>query len=409
MASLHQHTDGTWRIRFRFGGKQFYRSLETSSEKEAGELKATVDRTLRHLNEGVLSLPPDASPEDVWIFLRTGGKLSKRFSIAGGKTLGNVVKAYFDALPPGAKEDSSLVTERIHANHLERILRKSTSIREIGAAELQAYVNRRAKKAQPVTIKKELQTFNQLWAFAVARGWAEGPSPKGHVALPRSAQKPPFQTFDQIKKAIKRGESEDHWEALFLRESEVLAILQHVKKKAQHPFVYPMLAFAALTGARRSEIIRSEIGDWDLENATILIREKKRVRSTAGSSRQVPVSDKLVEIMREWFKQHPGGKYAICTPPAMICSQNGSDGPQPLTAHQATNYLKRALAGSKWEVVRGFHVFRHSFASICAMKGVHPSIIDSWIGHQTEEMRRRYRHLFPEETTAAVAKVFNGS
>ena len=40
--------------------------------------------------------------------------------------------------------------------------------------------------------------------------------------------------------------------------------------------------------------------------------------------------------------------------------------------------------------------------------GFHPSIIDGWLGHQTEEMRRRYRHLFPEETHAARIMLFNG-
>jgi hypothetical protein len=39
------------------------------------------------------------------------------------------------------------------------------------------------------------------------------------------------------------------------------------------------------------------------------------------------------------------------------------------------------------------------------MKGIHQSIIDSWLGHQTEEMRNRYRHLFPEETRKAMDRV----
>ena len=33
-------------------------------------------------------------------------------------------------------------------------------------------------------------------------------------------------------------------------------------------------------------------------------------------------------------------------------------------------------------------------------------IIDEWTGHQTEEMRKRYRHLFPHQQQTAIRLVF---
>ena len=45
---------------------------------------------------------------------------------------------------------------------------------------------------------------------------------------------------------------------------------------------------------------------------------------------------------------------------------------------------------SKWEVMRGWHVLRHSFISFCAAAGVDQRLIDEWVGHTTEEMRKRY-------------------
>ncbi len=62
--------------------------------------------------------------------------------------------------------------------------------------------------------------------------------------------------------------------------------------------------------------------------------------------------------------------------------------------------------GSKWEVLRGFHVFRHSFASNCAAQGIDQRLIDAWMGHQTEEMRKRYRHLLPSNEVIAIRTVF---
>lgn len=61
---------------------------------------------------------------------------------------------------------------------------------------------------------------------------------------------------------------------------------------------------------------------------------------------------------------------------------------------------------SKWSVLRGYHVMRHSFASNLAAAGTDQRVIDELMGHTTEEMRKRYRHLFPEQKDAAVLGVY---
>lgn len=78
----------------------------------------------------------------------------------------------------------------------------------------------------------------------------------------------------------------------------------------------------------------------------------------------------------------------------------------PLTEDEARQHLKRTLAGSEWEVVRGYHVLRHSFISACASRGIDQRLIDEWVGHQTGEQRRRYRHLYPGVQAEAIRSVF---
>lgn len=77
----------------------------------------------------------------------------------------------------------------------------------------------------------------------------------------------------------------------------------------------------------------------------------------------------------------------------------------PVTRDEAHDHLKRTLAGSKWEVLRGFHVLRHSFISCLAAAGVDQRTIDEFVGHQTDE-QRRYRHLIPDLKQKAIAGVF---
>jgi integrase len=79
-----------------------------------------------------------------------------------------------------------------------------------------------------------------------------------------------------------------------------------------------------------------------------------------------------------------------------------------LTKNEAHDHFKRALAGSKWAVVPGWHCFRHSFISLCASGGTDQRLIDEWVGHQTEEQRRRYRHLLPSTQREAIRSVFEG-
>jgi integrase len=77
-----------------------------------------------------------------------------------------------------------------------------------------------------------------------------------------------------------------------------------------------------------------------------------------------------------------------------------------VTADEAHDHFGRCLEGNRWAVLRGWHVLRHSFASNCAAAGIDQRIIDEWMGHQTEEMVRRYRHMFPDQQRKAIDRVF---
>jgi len=172
------------------------------------------------------------------------------------------------------------------------------------------------------------------------------------------------------------------------------------------PNIYPMFALAAHTGARRSEILRSRRADFDDE--TVVIRERKKSKSK-HTMRRVPLSPALRQAVRDWLSLHPGGPFAFCLPDEPHIDGDGSvgkDATRPILPDEAHEIFKRTLAGSKWSKLRGWHVLRHSFISNCAMKGIDQRLIDSFVGHTTEEMRRRYTHLFPSSKRAAIETVF---
>ena len=57
-------------------------------------------------------------------------------------------------------------------------------------------------------------------------------------------------------------------------------------------------------------------------------------------------------------------------------------------------------------MIRGLHTLRYSFISACATKGIDQRYIGEWVGHSTDEQRRRYRHLAPASQAEKLKSVF---
>lgn len=316
----------------------------------------------------------------------------------------------------GALEENSLATVRMHLGHFEETLGARFRLDGLTLARLQEHVDRRARKKyrgrplSPTTLKKEVASFRAAWNWGGQMGLARGPFPNKGLRFPKGADKPPFQTFAEIERQVALGglgeaEQRDLWDCLFLTLPEVQELLAFVKDSARHSFLYPMFCFAAHTGARRSEIIRARVGNLDLAGGVATLHEKKRVRGRR-TTRRVPLSGLLSAVLRDWLAQHPGGPFLFCHDQEVARSKKRRDGVMPLTRDEAHDHFKRTLAGGRWARLRGWHVLRHSFASNCALKGLDQRVIDEWMGHQTEEMRRRYRHLFPDQQRRAIALVF---
>jgi len=63
MASLEADAASErFRIRFRYGGESYKRSLKTTDRCEANAILGRVEETIRLLERGRLEIPPDADP-----------------------------------------------------------------------------------------------------------------------------------------------------------------------------------------------------------------------------------------------------------------------------------------------------------------------------------------------------------
>jgi integrase len=417
MAWLEEHpTSGHFKICFRWDGRKLKKTIKTTSRKEAEAALLRFEENVSLLERGRIELPPGA---DLGTFLLSDGKLAHKPKLTTpppALTLASVRDLYVQAHANGAVEENSLATIQMHLRHFVITLGESFPIQQLTLSDLQRHVDRRARKKyrgrslSPVTMRKEMASFRACWNWGVHGGKLQGHFPSRGLKYPKADEKPPFQTWEEIERQIAQGGLKDTekkalWDCLFLRLAEIEGFLDFVRTAAHHGFVYPMLVFAAHTGARRSEILRARIDDVDFAGGTVLLHEKKRSKGQR-THRRVPLSAFLEQVLRDWVAQYPGGKHLFCHRADVARSKTRRTAAVPLTRNEAHDHFKRTVADSKWARLRGWHVFRHSFVSNCAARGIDQRMIDEWVGHQTEEMRRRYRHLFPDQQRQAIRSVF---
>jgi integrase len=195
------------------------------------------------------------------------------------------------------------------------------------------------------------------------------------------------------------------WDCLYLNTGELDEVLTFVSEHASYEFLYPMCVLAAYSGARRSELSRIQVSDCDWEAGCLTIRERKRSRSKR-TTRSVPLAQPVKEVLSRWLRTKPASPFLFPEDHRCVRRRKTKELVGAVTPDEASHHLETTLSCSQWSVIPGWHLFRHSFISNCVSKGVDQRFIDQWVGHQTDEQRRRYRHLFPESQQQAIDLVF---
>jgi integrase len=444
MASLLLKNDPYY-CQFYYLGRRYTVTIGEVGNDEAEDFAGSVGQLLRRIKQRLIQVPAGVAITD---FVVAGGKVTPVEEAAAPPEPTSYAafrEKYLDAHRHGAMEDNSFQTVAMHLRHFERTLGPKFPLRQLTLADLQRHVTTRAKKLyrgrrlSPVTLRKEVATFRAAWNWSALNGLVAGPFPSKGLVYPKGDEKPPFMTRVEVERRLtsdmKGAERAALWDGLYLTQAELPELLGYVKAHAAHPWVYPLFSFVAHTGARRREALRALVSDVDFEAMTVLVREKKRSRKQR-TTRRVPLTPFLAGVLRDWLAAHSGGPALFCQAGEVPRSKkrsrttgHRSQGDRPtsekgrlatvrrrnlpaagtLTKDEAHDHMKRTLGGSKWAVVKGFHVLRHSFISACASKGVDQRLIDEWTGHSTEEQRRRYRHLYPTTQRAAIQGVFSTS
>lgn len=416
-----------------FKGKRHTFTIGKVSEREAANKASQVEYLLMRLKQGLIELPEGC---DIVAFLQHDGKPPlQKVQKPETATLGLLRDRYLETHENGTVERNTQELRRGHFKRLSAYFGDDLELCRLDIAQLQRYVDARSKEVTATTVRKELATFRTAWNWGELFKLTSGRFPNRGLRFSKVAEKPPFMTRAEAERMIAGGgDPKTVWEAVYLTAEEIPRLLEYVKQHAAHPFIYPMIAFAAHTGARRSEIIRATVGDIDMVGGVVTLREKKKKRGME-TSRRVPMSATLKAILQDWLKIRPECNTLFChsgyiprskkrsrttghqSGKQRPTSKKGREAglkaraaikPSGITKDEAHNHLKITLQGSEWEYLRGWHTLRHSFISLCAAQNIDQRMVESWVGHVSPEIHRRYVHLRPDKQAEAINKAFNG-
>ena len=118
------------------------------------------------------------------------------------------------------------------------------------------------------------------------------------------------------------------------------------------------------------------------------------------------MSPLLRSTLKEWLAEHPGGDFTFTPGLHVFRSKKDRRNASRSRSTRLITTSETRSPASKWEKLHGWHVFRHSFCSNCAAKGIDQRIINAWVGHLSEDMVRRYAILLPDQNQAAIQSVF---
>lgn len=145
---------------------------------------------------------------------------------------------------------------------------------------------------------------------------------------------------------------------------------------------------ALFTGCRYGELTRLHVGDFNQDAGTLFVAKSK-----SGKARHVV----LTEEGQAFFRQIAAGRDSG----ALLLEKDGGGAWGP--SHQLRP-MKEACAGARIKAA-GFHILRHTYASLLAMAGAPLNVISQNLGHADTRMcERHYAHLAPSYLAETIRK-----
>lgn len=159
-----------------------------------------------------------------------------------------------------------------------------------------------------------------------------------------------------------------------LSKEEVKAILEaprNLKHRAMLSLIYSC-------GLRCGELISLNILDIDSKRNLVLVKNSK-----GKKDRIIPLSPKVLELLRDYFKAYRPEKYLF----------EGAEKGKPYSSRSLQQVLKQALVSCKIKKPVTLHWLRHSYATHLLEAGTDLRYIQELLGHSSSKTTEIYTHV----------------
>ena len=365
------HRGGTWSARIRIDGDYLapvpLGLAPAESDKEADGVKvlsfaeavemARLEQTkAERIARGLPGEDRPYSVGDAWraYLPRIGRGL--------GKSRETAVSYYKNRIEPtfGAVALADLTTEKLQAWY-DALALSPPLVRS--AKGLRPRFNGNHDPGDPVQAKRRRESAQRVWS-GVLKPLLNLAFTAGHVDSDQAWRR--VRTFDTTAEARIR----------FLEIDEC----RRLHNAAEGAF-RDLIDAALLTGCRYGELRALNTGDFDREHHTVFIADSK-----SGKSRYVYLTDEGVAF----FDRHAAGQ------PHNRPLLRRDDGTRWDRSHQLRP-MREACERAGIDPPVGFHILRHTFASLAVKAGASLPAISRQLGHaDTRVTEAHYMHLAPD-------------
>ena len=272
------------------------------------------------------------------------------------ETFAEVADQYLSFQKARISEDNYERERGIVEDHLRPFF--AGELRTIRRAMVSRYVTTRSGKVSSATVVKELNVLKHLLKLSVEL-WEYIP------ANPAHGVKPPKPAPGRVR---------------YLQPSELRALLE-----AAPIWLRPIVALAAATAMRRSEILRLRWLDLDLTGGRALLPQTKN-----GDGRIVYLNRLAIQAIQ-----------SLQVAPDTKPIDHLFPGLEPEWVSVAFSRVCRAVKIADFH----FHDLRHTAASWMRMKGADIHTVAQLLGHKDLRMAARYQHLSPSFLADAVGSL----
>ena len=305
----------------------------------------------------------------VWLFPTNAHSYAAVKQLFGPETAWDDQTSIADRLPPLASngESSLIAFERWL---VQKRYSKSTQTTYIEATRLfLRYWQHEGKTELSTFTSNDINAFNH--DYIVANGYSR--SYQNQVV---NALKLFFKTVEGLRlspDAIERPRREHRLPHVLSKEEVKRLLEQTVNEKHR-----TMLSLIYACGLRRGELLALKLGDIDGKRKVLWVRGGK-----GAKDRMIPLSDKVLEMMRAYYKGHRPKVWLF----------EGAKAGERYSETSLQSVFKQACKRAGVNEKATLHWLRHSYATHLLEQGTDLRYIQELLGHKSSRTTEIYTHV----------------